>query len=594
MSLILSHPGRVAKDIPNRMFKPPHWEWLSRGGVGWWVHPSWRESLVGPDGLRLAEWERQGRLTIVKTGPHRTVYRVDLPRGVVYIKHFRVPDFRAKIRQWFRRGKGRNEGKRAARLAEHDIRTIVPVALGELRRRGCLHENFLVTLAIEGMTPLDHFVSEVLPELPARDQDRLRHGLADELGQFTARLHDAGFLHLDFHPGNVLVGLDSKGSPRLAMIDLDALRERKSINSRATEANLALLNHYFWQSSSRGDRLRFLRAYAANRRGVRLDLRDSSRRIEKLTRSWAERLWTRWGRRCLGTNKYFRKRQGSGSWSIASRDVNRDVVRNLMADPDAPFQWPQTRILKSSRTSLVAEITLPVGIPPQETKVIYKRFHVRSWYEPWLCLVRPSRGWRAWRGAQHLASRALPTPRNLAYLCQTRRPLGPLSAALPYQSYLVTVKEDPSITMADYLNEILPSLDPASRRAGIRRMLRAIARLMRVLHDRSISHRDLKAANILILGDPEAEHPALSVIDLVGVVHQHPISTGRRVQNLTRVLLSLLNTPGVTRTDMLRFLFDYLPNTARHDRTWKPLWRAIGRAARGKVRRNHRRGRVLT
>ena len=39
------------------------------------------------------------------------------------------------------------------------------------------------------------------------------------------------------------------------------------------------------------------------------------------------------------------------------------------------------------------------------------------------------------------------------------------------------------------------------------------------MHERSISHRDLKTSNILILGDPEADPPELSLIDLVGVVH---------------------------------------------------------------------------
>ena len=46
--------------------------------------------------------------SFVKSGPHRVVYRVDLPEGSVYIKHYLVPDYRAMFRQWFRRGKGRN------------------------------------------------------------------------------------------------------------------------------------------------------------------------------------------------------------------------------------------------------------------------------------------------------------------------------------------------------------------------------------------------------------------------------------------------------------------------------------------------------
>src|SRR5215210_2248263 len=74
-----------------RPFEPPGWEWAQAGDVGWWVRPGWRSVLLGPAGLRLEEWRRQGRLTTVKTGPHRVVYRIDLDEGAVYIKHFLVP-----------------------------------------------------------------------------------------------------------------------------------------------------------------------------------------------------------------------------------------------------------------------------------------------------------------------------------------------------------------------------------------------------------------------------------------------------------------------------------------------------------------------
>ena len=57
----------------------------------------------------MEEWKEQGRLTVIKKGPHRVVYRVDLPEGTVYVKHFLVPNFRSKLRQWLRRGKGRND-----------------------------------------------------------------------------------------------------------------------------------------------------------------------------------------------------------------------------------------------------------------------------------------------------------------------------------------------------------------------------------------------------------------------------------------------------------------------------------------------------
>jgi hypothetical protein len=56
-----------------RMFGPPEWQWAQSGDVGWWVRADWQHAILGPDGLRLDEWREQGRLTVVKKGPHRVV-----------------------------------------------------------------------------------------------------------------------------------------------------------------------------------------------------------------------------------------------------------------------------------------------------------------------------------------------------------------------------------------------------------------------------------------------------------------------------------------------------------------------------------------
>ena len=48
----------------------------------------------------------------------------------------------------------------------------------------------------------------------------MRQELAVALGVLTASLHDAGFVHHDFHPGNLLVRIGDDDRPSLAMIDL--------------------------------------------------------------------------------------------------------------------------------------------------------------------------------------------------------------------------------------------------------------------------------------------------------------------------------------------------------------------------------------
>jgi tRNA A-37 threonylcarbamoyl transferase component Bud32 len=575
------------------LFQAPAWDWTQAGDTGWWVRPHWRDALIGTDGLRLEEWRSQGRLTTVKTGPHRTVYRVDLEQGAVYVKHFRVPGFRAKLRQWVRRGKGRNEGRRAARLAQIGVQTITPVALGEQRKRKFLFENYLITHAIPQTLPLDEFVEQLMPEWPEDRQSRVRQQLAEAMAELTAHLHDAGFVHGDFHPGNVLVRLDKDDRPLLAMIDLDALRVRRSLSWADARANLALLNHYFWLRCRGVDRYRFLRAYLEARRCEPPDAREFAKGIEDATRTWAEKLWRRWGRRCRGSNKYFKAYRTPTAWAVASRALDSSLVRSLMAEPDAPFGWPETNLFKDARTTTVAALELPVQGQP--TPVIYKRFNRKKWLDPLLSLFRPSRAWRAWQSAQHMASRGLPTPRNLAVIGRAwlKAPSW-LAQFLPRETYLITVKAEPSINLADYALKTLTDLDPETQRHQLRRMTRALAKLIRMLHERSLSHRDLKAANILIEGDPNAEEIQLSLIDLTGVQLAHPLPRDRRLQNLARLQVSLSNVVGWSRTDALRFLRAYLSSSLATDRDWKRLWREIAVRCRKKEELNRRRGRALS
>jgi tRNA A-37 threonylcarbamoyl transferase component Bud32 len=580
-------------DPSERLFEPPEWDWTQADDVGWWVRPGWRHALIGARGLRLEEWRRNGQLTVVKTGPHRVVYRAELPEGAVFVKHYLVPGFRAKFRQWVRRGKGRNEGRRTRYLSAIGVPTITPIALGEQRKRFILFENYLVTHAIPETVPLDEFVEQRLTEWPEDQQPRIRQQLADALGLLTARLHEAGFVHQDFHPGNLLVRMDENDTPQLAMIDLDALRVCHPLGWPEAQLNLALLNHYFWLRCGRADRYRFLRTYLQSRRSSPPDPAAFARGIEEATRAWAERLWRRWGKRCRGNNKYFARYSGHHAWAVAARDLAPEIVKALLADPDAPFDDQSAVLLKQSRTTTVAEVTLPVQGRP--TRVIYKRFNKRAWFDPFLTWFRPSRAWQSWQAAQHLASRAIPTPRNLAFLARLR-PLhrDPLGWYLPHETYLITVREEPSTTLSDYIHRVLPALEPQARRARIQRLTLALARLLRTMHERSLSDRDLKASNLLLLGDPEGPELELSVIDLVGVRLIHPLPKHRRIQNLARLHLSLADVPGRTRTDALRFLRAYLDWGLSPRNDWKGLWHAIETVSRTKIERNQRRGRALS
>jgi serine/threonine protein kinase len=575
------------------MFKPPDWQWRQAPDVGWWFRDGWDLVLLGENGLRLEEWREAGILTTVKSGPHRIVYCARLPHATIYIKHFLVPNRRAILRQWVRRGKGRNEGKRSEHLATIGVPTITPVALGEQRKRKFLFENYLVTPAISDTIPLDEFLERQLATWSEPRRSRVRRKLARAVAVMTARLHNAGLLHHDFHPGNILLRLDHSEEPELFMIDLDAMRKCRRVTWKLARQNLALLDHYFWLRSSRTDRYRFLKTYLRTRTESPPALGGFAREIEDTTRLWAERLWRRWGRRCRSSNKYFEVFRGTHTRCVASRFLDESEIRPLLEDPDLPFRQPDAIVLKNSRTTTVAETTMLVR--GRMTQVIYKRFNRKKWLDPLLTLFRPSRAWRSWQAGQDLASRGIPTPQNLAFLSLKRTfKDDPFFWFLPHETYLITEKLEGAQTLSSYVSQVLTALPPQERRARIRSLRASLAFLIRSLHDRSLSHRDLKASNILINVEDDSRKDELSLIDLVGVSLQHPLPESRRIQNLARLCLSLSSVPGRTRSDLLQFLRLYLPWGLSPHNDWKGLWRAIDRAIGTKRSRNLRRGRPLS
>ncbi len=264
----------------------------------------------------------------------------------------------------------------------------------------------------------------------------------------------------------------------------------------------------------------------------------------------------------------------------------------MQADPDALFNQPGTKLLKKSRTTTVAETTMLVKGQP--TMVIYKRFNRKKWLDPVLTLVRPSRAWRSWQAGQHLASRGIATPLNLAFCARSRSfSDDPLCWFLPRETYLVTVKEAGAVSLASYCADVLPQLAWYERRVQVRALTGLLAALVRSLHERSLSHRDLKASNILLCAGEPGGTGRLSLIDLVGVRLRHPLPWSRRVQNLARLCLSIQATGLITRTDALRFLRLYLPRGLSPLGDWKRVWRQVDRAMGAKRSRNQRRGRPL-
>jgi hypothetical protein len=562
------------------------------GNIRWHVAPEHRDLLLGPHGLRLDEWLRNGQVRVVKQGPHRAVYQVAAGGLSFFVKHNRLPNLRAWLRQLVRPSKARREYEHALAIAARSIPTFVPLAIGEQQglRPGA---SFLITRSLENTEVLGAFIETTLVQASPRRATLLRQRLAREMGKLVANMHRAGVAHQDFHAGNVLVQLSADDSPSLYLIDLHALRVGDALSWRAIQANLVMLNRWFILCASRTDRLRFWQAYwsalTEEKAGQpRPELprtsssRDLARALEK--RSWLSnlRFWRSRDRRCLFTNRYYRRIRSAAALGYAVTDLEPGFQQELLADPDEPFRRPGVRTLKDSPSSTVVEFDLPVG--GKSRPVVYKRFRVKSWTAPLLSLVRRSPALRSWVQGHGLRERFLPTARPLLVLHRLR-------GGMYQEGYLLTEKINQALDLHTYLGK-LAALPPGESRRQQRLLIESVACLVRDLHGRRLSQRDLKANNILV-GEGAVGRQTCWLIDLVGLDRCRKLLRSRRVQNLARLNASFMGRSSVSRTDRVRFLRVYLAWGIRGRESWKRWWREIEEATRAKVARNARRGRSL-
>jgi hypothetical protein len=314
--------------------------------------------------------------------------------------------------------------------------------------------------------------------------------------------------------------------------------------------------------------------------------------LEKLTWESNLRFWRHRDGRCLRTNRYYRRVHSAQAVGHAVADLDRAILDELLANPDAPFEQPGVLLLKDSRSATVAELDLLVN--GRMRRVIYKRFRVTTWSDPWTALVRATPALRSWILGQGLRERMLPTPRPLLVLHRRRH-------GLVREGYLLMEKVEDAVDLHGFVKR-LAGLDASERRRRLRCCIEEVARLIRKLHSRHLAHRDLKAANLLVAREAwqPAEHSAtttsvnpIGFIDLVGVARCRKLADRQRVANLTRLNASFHASGAVTRADRLRFLRVYLQWGLSGRESWKTWWRAIARATAAKVARNLRRRRPL-
>lgn len=530
----------------------------------WHTSESLRPVLLDGEELRLDEWRRFGQLRTIKDGPNRAIYRAQLPNLDLHIKQYRLRGLRSRIREMLRANKAHREFELAAEIRSRGISTPEPVAWGLERNGFGRSAGWLITRTVAGKSLLELMTAN----------DIRCHSFTQHLAAFVAQLHDAGIVQTDFHPGNILVNLNSN-PPQFALLDLHGVRLRGNCSWIERRENLVVFNRYFSLRASRSERLRFWRSYVAATRNCRIpNPNPASREIERLTLVSNRSFWAARDRRSLVTNRYYRRVSRNGFRGIVVSDLGGDTVDSILRNPETVFQ-NQDALIKDGRSSTVAACTVTIG--GKSLLAIFKRFNAVDARDPWLALIRRSPVMRSWVFGQGLRERCLPTARPLAVLHRYRN-------GLSSESYLLTEKIGDAVELRTWVDSKPDRVELADRIA-------ALGRLIRQLHTRGLAHRDLKAANLLT-SKKGGDH-RFWFIDLVGVRRLNRVGSRRRAQNLSRLLASFAKHPSLTLSDRLRFLRAYMAWGLRGKSGWKSWWRRISDFADEKMERNRRSGRPL-
>lgn len=114
----------------------------------------------------------------------------------------------------FRDSKAKRAFQNANKLTASQISTAIPVAYAELRSLGMIRRSFFVSLKVD----FDFDFHDINFERKSASDT-----LFTQFAEFTFKMHQAGFLHLDYTPGNILVKVNGS-SFDFTIIDINRMK----------------------------------------------------------------------------------------------------------------------------------------------------------------------------------------------------------------------------------------------------------------------------------------------------------------------------------------------------------------------------------
>lgn len=129
------------------------------------------------------------------------------------VKRYKVPlRINQLVYTFFRPSKAERAYKYALYLLKCGIRTPEPIAYIEVKRGHIFYQGYFISLTENYPRLMREFNDGI------HDQENILNAFAD----FTVKLHEAGILHLDYSPGNILFKID-QDKISFSLVDLNRM-----------------------------------------------------------------------------------------------------------------------------------------------------------------------------------------------------------------------------------------------------------------------------------------------------------------------------------------------------------------------------------
>jgi thiamine kinase-like enzyme len=126
-----------------------------------------------------------------------TIKKISFESHDFIVKSFGVPNFLNQLVYGiFRDSKAKRSFQNAKLLLVKNIATAIPVAFIEKKQFGLIHKSFFIALKVD----YDFDFHDINFE-----RKKGVDNLFKQFAEFTYQMHSAGFLHLDYTPGNILI-----------------------------------------------------------------------------------------------------------------------------------------------------------------------------------------------------------------------------------------------------------------------------------------------------------------------------------------------------------------------------------------------------